>query len=94
MWFRTPATVAKEDSGATSIEYGVIAAPGVGRRDRGGDGGGRLAEHGVPVGVEWADDGGRWLNGINGVYPRVPPLDVMSIYPLSIIVKERRTRGC
>ncbi len=26
MWFRTAATVAKEDSGATSIEYGVIAA--------------------------------------------------------------------
>ncbi len=94
MWFRTPATVAKEDSGATSIEYGLIAGPGVGRRDRGVDGGGRLAEHDVPVGVECADGGGRWLNGINGVYPRVPPLDVMSIYPLSIIVKERRTRGC
>ena len=26
MWFRSPATVAKEDSGATSIEYGLIAA--------------------------------------------------------------------
>ena len=26
MWFRTPTTVAKEDSGATSIEYGLIAA--------------------------------------------------------------------
>ena len=24
------------------------------------------------------DGGGRWLNGINSVYPRVPPLDVMS----------------
>ena len=64
MWFRTRATVAKEDSGTTSIEYGLIAAPGVGRRDRGGDGGGRIAEHDVPVGVECADDGGRWLNGI------------------------------
>ena len=26
MWFRTPTTVAKEDSGTTSIEYGLIAA--------------------------------------------------------------------
>ncbi len=26
MWFSTPATVVKEDSGATSIEYGLIAA--------------------------------------------------------------------
>ena len=26
MWFRTLATVVKEDSGATSIEYGLIAA--------------------------------------------------------------------
>ena len=26
MWFRSPATVAKEDSGSTSIEYGLIAA--------------------------------------------------------------------
>ncbi len=26
MWFRTPATVVKEDSGTTSIEYGLIAA--------------------------------------------------------------------
>ncbi len=26
MWFKTPATVVKEDSGATSIEYGLIAA--------------------------------------------------------------------
>ncbi len=26
MWFTSPATVAKEDSGATSIEYGLIAA--------------------------------------------------------------------
>ena len=74
-----PATVAKEGSGATSIEYGLIAAlPGVGCRDRGVDGDGRLAEYDVPVGVDWADDGGRWLNGINRVYPRVPPLDVMS----------------
>ncbi len=26
MWFRTAATVVKEDNGATSIEYGLIAA--------------------------------------------------------------------
>ncbi len=26
MWFGTPATVVKEDSGTTSIEYGLIAA--------------------------------------------------------------------
>ena len=26
MWFRTLATVVKEDSGATVIEYGLIAA--------------------------------------------------------------------
>ncbi len=26
MWFRSPATVVKEDSGTTSVEYGVIAA--------------------------------------------------------------------
>ena len=79
MWFRTLATVVKEDSGATSIEYGLIAAlPGVGCRDRGVDGDGRLAEYDVPVGVECVDDGGRWLNGINSIYPRVPPLDVMS----------------
>ncbi len=26
MWFRTAATVVKEDSGATAIEYGLIAA--------------------------------------------------------------------
>ncbi len=26
MWFRTPATVAKEDSGTASMEYGLIAA--------------------------------------------------------------------
>ncbi len=26
MWFKTPVTVVKEDSGATSIEYGLIAA--------------------------------------------------------------------
>ncbi len=26
MWFGTPSTVVKEDSGATSIEYGLIAA--------------------------------------------------------------------
>ena len=78
MWFRSPATVAKEDSGATSIEYGLIAALRVGGRDRGVDSDGRLAEYDVPVGVECVDDSGRWLNEINSVYPRVPPLDVMS----------------
>jgi len=26
MWFRIPATVAKEDSGTTSMDYGLIAA--------------------------------------------------------------------
>ena len=26
VWFRTPATVVKKDSGTTSIEYGLIAA--------------------------------------------------------------------
>jgi pilus assembly protein Flp/PilA len=26
MWFKTAATVAKEDSGTTSVEYGLIAA--------------------------------------------------------------------
>ena len=26
MWFRVPATVVKEDSGTTSLEYGLIAA--------------------------------------------------------------------
>ena len=77
MWFRSPATVAKEDSGATSIEW-LDRRPGVGGRDRGVDSDGRLAEYDVPVGVECVDDSGRWLNGINGVYPRVPPLDVMS----------------
>ena len=52
--------------------------PGVGRRDRRVDRHGRLAGHDVLDGVDNAEDGGRRLTGINGVYPRVPPLDVMS----------------
>ena len=30
------------------------------------------------------DDSGRWLSGINSVYPRVPPLDVMSSLRASV----------
>jgi len=52
--------------------------PGVCGCDRGVDGGGRFAEYDVPVGVERVDDGGRWLNGINSDYPRMPPLDLRS----------------
>ncbi len=52
--------------------------PGVGCRDRCVDGDGQFSEFDVPDGLDRADHGGRRLNGINSVYPRVPPLDVMS----------------
>ena len=51
--------------------------PGIGCRDRRVDRHGRLDEHDGLGGVASGDDGGRWLNGINGVYPRVPLVDVM-----------------
>ncbi len=77
MWFRTLPNAIKEDSGATSIEYGVIYALSIGCRDHRVDRHGRLDEHDGLGRVEIADDGGRWLNGINAVYPRLPPVDVM-----------------
>ncbi len=76
MWFRTLPNAIKEDSGATSIEYGVIDALSIGCRDHRVDRHGRLDEHDGLGGVASGDDGGRWLNGINGVYPRLPPVDV------------------
>ena len=71
MWFRSPATVAKEDSGATSIEW-LDRRPGVGGRDRDVDGAGWLSEYDVPGGLRRADYCGRLIRSADATSAFLP----------------------
>ena len=69
--------IGKDESGATAIEYGLIAAlVSVAAISALTAMGGSLKTMFGPGRRPF--NGSRWLNGITSVYPRVPPLDGMS----------------